>query len=311
MPLRFSIRAKPAQACSDKDAPALLIERTVEVPFASGQIVIGRHPGVDIELPFPAVSGRHAHLSRDGAGYRIEDLGSVNGTLLGSRRLVPHVSEVIALGETICVADVEVKFEGEIALPGPGLETEGTETLARRLVHDIFEVAPPAECVQLVVLNGPLQGRELILGVSGRVFRIGRGENCDFILPDEDVSREHAAFERCSEGIIVRDLGSKNGIEIQDKPIEGARRLCDGDTLRIGGTMLKVVDPEDRYLRQMQEAEACSKVPIQKGESSIDQASAKRNEDVAPSRLPAIATAIAVAVILMTLGLVLALALSA
>jgi pSer/pThr/pTyr-binding forkhead associated (FHA) protein len=301
----------------------------VEVAFDSGQVIFGRALGAGIELPFPRISGRHARLFREAGGYRVEDLGSSNGTRLGGRSLAPHVSEAVAPGETLLLADVEVRFEGETVGGGPFLEGEGTATFARRLVHDLFEVCPPAEVACLIVLDGPAQGRTLALSAMGRAFKIGRGDGCDLILPDEDVSREHAAFERGDGAIVVRDLESKNGVEVEGMRVAGMRSLHDGDIVRVGETHLRVVDPEDRYLRQMEAADASAhdREPVQEPVADVGQgggdaavspapdapglpgarAAPSPEAPLAPSRLPLIATAIASAVLLIALGLVLAL----
>jgi pSer/pThr/pTyr-binding forkhead associated (FHA) protein len=305
--LRFSIRAKPAHARADAGSLASAVERLVEVPFDRGEAVIGRRPDVDIELPFPAVSGQHARFFRDDRGYHLEDLGSANGTLLGQRRLLPHVAEAIAVGEIIDLAGTHLRFEDELPTAGPIPAGEGTATLARRLVHDLFEACPPAECARLVVVSGPAQGRELVLAANGRVFKLGRGDCCDLVLPDDDVSREHAAFERGAEGIVVRDLGSKNGVEVDGHIVDGARCLRDGEIVRVGETRLRVVDPEERYLRQMEESDAR---PMPVGEAIASPvAPAKDPGSATPaSRLPVVAIAIAATALLLALGLVLALA---
>jgi predicted component of type VI protein secretion system len=198
------------------------------------------------------------------------------------------------------------------------------------LVHDIFEACPPSECARLLVLTGPAQGRELVLSASGRVFKLGRGEGCDFAIPDEDVSREHAAFERGPGGIVVRDLGSKNGVEVEGEKVAGQRCLRDGEIIRVGETRLRLIDPEDRYLRQMEAAGGCQQVAEAAPEgaagagnggadaagSLASAADAPPSLEVAasapiaarPSRLPVIAAAIAATVLLLALGLVLAFA---
>jgi pSer/pThr/pTyr-binding forkhead associated (FHA) protein len=293
-------------------------ERWVEIPFESGEVVIGRHFGATIELPFSVVSGRHARLFRVDDSYRIEDLGSANGTWLGGRRLAAHVSEAIAIGETIGIAGVDVVFEGELLRAGQNPLPESTATLSRRLVHDIFETCPPAECARLVVVEGPARGSELVLAASGRSFVLGRGAHCDLALPDDDVSREHAAFERSSEGIVARDLGSKNGVEVQGEKLTRPRHLCDGDMVRVGQTRLRVVDPEERYLRQMQEADLDLKVDsagrqlqaawVMGGSASDDPVSRRL---ASTSRVPMVVTAIAATVLLSVAGLVLALVLGA
>jgi pSer/pThr/pTyr-binding forkhead associated (FHA) protein len=336
MRLRFSIRAKPGEAlmgAAGLGAP--VIERAVEVPFASGEAVIGRGQGATIALPFPAISLQHARIFREGGEYRIEDLGSANGTLLGQRRLVPHVAEAIALGDVVDFAGIELRFDGELSEDRPSPAQEGTATLARRLVHDIFEACPPAECARLVAVAGPALGRELALSACGRVFKLGRGEQCDLAIPDGDISREHAAFERGANGIVVRDLGSKNGVEVGGQRVAGTRILRDGEIVCLGETRLRVVDPEERYLSQVEKGDvrprttldsfvdprsggayrtgqdAALPEPVPLAASPL--AAMNQQAEIAPSRshLPLVTTAIAITALFLALGVVLALAFAA
>jgi len=311
LPLRFSIRAPRGDFSLAGPAPT----QDVEVAFAGAELGFGRALGADIRLPFPKVSARHARILREAGGYRVEDLGSSNGTRLDGRQLTPHAPETMAVGDALEIGGVEIRFVGQNAGTEAIAAEAGTETLARRLVHDIFEACPPAECARLVVLSGPQQGRELVLSASGRVCKLGRGEGCDLVLADEDVSREHALFERGAGGIVVRDLGSKNGVEVAGERLGGERVLHDGEIVRIGETRLRLFDPEDRYLRQMEAAEmeqpasAAGSGPGSVAATSGLAAGAVRADlPLPPSRLPRIASAIAVTVLALVLGLVLALA---
>jgi hypothetical protein len=47
----------------------------------------GRHPDSDIFLDDITVSRRHVELERSGAGYRVRDVGSLNGTYLNRERI--------------------------------------------------------------------------------------------------------------------------------------------------------------------------------------------------------------------------------
>jgi pSer/pThr/pTyr-binding forkhead associated (FHA) protein len=271
----------------------------VEVDLDQAGLIIGRAPAVGIHLPHVSVSARHARLSRAEGGYRLEDLGSTNGTRLGGRKLAPHAPEPLALGDVFDVGRIRVSLDGESPSTGPAAAALGTETLARRLVHDLFEVGPAAEPARILVLSGPAEGRVLALPSSGRVVHVGRGEGCDLVLADPDVSREHVAIERGPGGFLARDVGSKNGVEISGENLTaGERLLHDGDVIRLGGSCLRFVDPEDRYLRQLEAA------PVAPAADPAVVSAAP----VAPSRLPAIATAVAITALLTTLGLVLALA---
>jgi pSer/pThr/pTyr-binding forkhead associated (FHA) protein len=301
LPLRFAIRGPRGELSADG------VTDEVAVACEHGEVVFGRASGALIELPFPKVSARHARLFRAAGGYRIEDLGSTNGTRLGGRRLVPHAPLAIAIGETLELGGVEVRFVGEDAGTAPIPVDAGTDTLARRLVHDLFAACPPAECARLIVLSGPERGRELALAASARGFKVGRGEGCDLVLSGEDISREHAAFERVTGGIVVRDLGSKNGVEVAGERLTGERSLRDGEIVRVGDTHLRFLDPEERYLRQIQVAERDE--PAAEGRPVPAAPAAQRESlPVRPSRLPVIASAVAIFALLLVLGLTLVVA---
>jgi DNA-binding SARP family transcriptional activator len=75
-------------------------------------------------------------------------------------------------------------------------------------------------------------GREHRL--SGATTRIGRLEDNDIILDDEDVSRHHAMIIDTGKGFVITDLRSTNGVEVRRQPIRGNATLADGDHIRIG-----------------------------------------------------------------------------
>jgi len=287
--LRFRIRP-----------PAAAIERTVEVD-ARPALTLGREAGADIPLPFNTISARHARLSRDGDAWSVADLGSANGTFLDDRRLVVGQLQPLRAGQLFRLADVEITFEG----PSPqkiGSVPESTATLARRLVSDLFGSCRPAEVARVVVEDGADQGRELVLAEAGKVYQVGRSSGCALVLADEDVSREHAAFERSWSGVEVRDLGSKNGLEIDGVRVTGATRLHDGQLVLVGNTRLRLDDPEDRYLRQMQEqAERAGTTFVPTAPDSL----ARTPPRLPPARGTAVVAAVALAVLAGIGGLIL------
>ena len=84
----------------------------------------------------------------------------------------------------------------------------------------------------LIVYEGELEGQRWIIDQDRMV--IGRGSDCDIVLPERQVSRQHAQIERDHDGYLLRDLGSKNstcvnGQEVRDK----SYRLKDGDEIQI------------------------------------------------------------------------------
>lgn len=65
---------------------------------------------------------------------------------------------------------------------------------------------------------------------------VGRDAACDIPLDDPSASRWHARFSPTTAGLLVEDLGSKNGTLVNDIPLEAPRRLQDGDRILVGST---------------------------------------------------------------------------
>ena len=63
---------------------------------------------------------------------------------------------------------------------------------------------------------------------------IGRSRESDIFLPDQWLSRHHAAIEQRTDGFWVGDLRSKNGTLLNGEPVRDWRRLRPGDVITLG-----------------------------------------------------------------------------
>lgn len=92
----------------------------------------------------------------------------------------------------------------------------------------------------LVVKKG--SGNQTIFEIKGNSTIIGRGRNCDLVLPDISVSRNHALIERTKEGdkfqYLIKDMGSKNAFFVNGQPTKG-HRLKDQDQVAVGKFILQ------------------------------------------------------------------------
>ena len=68
---------------------------------------------------------------------------------------------------------------------------------------------------------------------SERVRTIGRGPNADFIIDAPLISRLHCRLTAVDRELVVEDLGSTNGISVNDQRVQRST-LQDGDRFRIG-----------------------------------------------------------------------------
>lgn len=80
------------------------------------------------------------------------------------------------------------------------------------------------------------------VSVTDYPFIIGRGAESNIVLRDPGVSRTHAALEEREGRLFVRDLGSLNGIFVNDHFTRDFA-LQDGDRITLGSHILQVVLP--------------------------------------------------------------------
>ena len=104
---RQSQRAKPARRPRGAPTHVLVVEGANEGESASldgAPILIGRGPDAAIRLDDDYVSTRHARIASSGDQWFVEDLGSTNGTYLGSHRLTQpttvQVGSRVRIGKT-------------------------------------------------------------------------------------------------------------------------------------------------------------------------------------------------------------------
>jgi pSer/pThr/pTyr-binding forkhead associated (FHA) protein len=265
MALRFRVLPSDDTRPAGAGAAGPLVARAVDLPDGLGEIRVGRRADVELPLPFAVLSGVHARVSRGqgagGAGWVVEDLGSTNGTWLDGTRLPPGEPRPLAPGAELRLASVRLLFDGEgVAQPA----SQGTATIARRLVDDLFGGAAGAPTIRVVRGAPPAS---LALAVAGRVYVAGRAEGCALRLTVEEVSREHAAFVRGAEGVVVRDLGSKNGVVVSGARVAGERALADGDLVIVGPVTLALDDPAARYLRELEQMPPSDARPLTEASS--------------------------------------------
>jgi hypothetical protein len=95
--------------------------------------------------------------------------------------------------------------------------------------------------MKIMYLNGTLTGQTLELPPGGATI----GRECDntIQIPMGGVSRYHAKIEQDVAGNwLIRDLGSTNGTQVDDMPVNGAAMLAPGSVITIGDQLLRCMD---------------------------------------------------------------------
>jgi len=212
------------------------------------RIVVGRAASADLPLPHPAVSTRHALLEHRGTGWVAIDEGSTNGTAVNGEAIPPGRPKAVRTGDVLEIGGFRIELE--VAVVAAATNADKTSALARRLLRDALggdRLAAP----KLRVLNGETAGEELELPEAPSSVVLGRGDDCDLALPDGDCSREHCEVLRDPDGVVVRDLESKNRTFVNDRRVERERWLRDRDELRIGATVLAFEDPAEDAMSEV------------------------------------------------------------
>lgn len=82
----------------------------------------------------------------------------------------------------------------------------------------------------LVAQNGPLAGERWKID---RPLVMGREPSCEVVIPERQVSRYHARLTPGPSGVVLEDLGSKNGTHYGGARISTPIVLQDGDTFQV------------------------------------------------------------------------------
>jgi pSer/pThr/pTyr-binding forkhead associated (FHA) protein len=191
----------------------------------------GRSKGVVIFPSDACLAPHHATFFYRGGALHVRDEGAPGGIYLRLRGL----SVPLRAGDHFAVGDRLLKFAG--LLPNaPTPPPDGTRRLgAPRPTH-------PALVIE-EWLEGGLGGRVFIR--SGPAVTIGRSGCAVNLGDDPRLSQSHAEIVVEQDGTArLRDLGSSNGTYAKIPP-HGERELRDGDCVRMGHEVLRVVVAEE------------------------------------------------------------------
>ncbi|HLL54853.1 MAG TPA: FHA domain-containing protein [Myxococcaceae bacterium] len=214
-------------------------DKGTEVVLEDEIITLGRDKSCQVVLAEQAVSRNHARISRDGALFFIEDLGSAYGTQINGKKLPKGEKRLLRDGDVIAIAQFDVTFD-RIRDLAPS--SEKTSFMARQLVKDVMR-GMGGEGPFFRYMNGPSEGKRVELSEAMELI-IGRDPTADIVLDDDLVSRRHAKIRRDWSGTHVEDLDSRNGIKVNKKRVN-RRTLKDKDELQVGNARLLYLDPSE------------------------------------------------------------------
>lgn len=237
-----------------------------EIPVGPDPVTIGRLPDNTVVIDNPAVSGRHARVGLEGERYFVQDLESLNGTVLNDRLIVKEAlrdGDVIQIGKHKLVFQRAGKDEPSIqtksaAAPKPSstglnrtvfLDTRANKDLLARLSAEVLAQKAASGDIAAGAATGEGQERQGTLEVvSGStdmpqyVLRakttvIGKSSTAQVRLRGWFKPAAAAAITRVGSRYSVMPMGAKT--RINGERVTGERELNDGDLITVGGVRLR------------------------------------------------------------------------
>ena len=177
---------------------------------AGNRIIIGRS-NEEGQLPIghPSLSRKHLAITANENGILVQDLGSTNGTWMNGIKLVVGQSYLFTEKDNLILTP-----DGSVSI--------STGEQASRSSSD-----------QKSVANRNNLDIRAILSKKQEVL-IGRNPNCDLVLEDTMVSRNHARLFQKDGKVWIEDLNSSNGVFVNGRKISGKVQLTELDKLLIG-----------------------------------------------------------------------------
>lgn len=190
---------------------------------------LGRAPGNTLVLDTSTVDETHARLIQHDGRLFLQDnksrIGSfVNGKKVKYKELRP--GDVITIGnvhfDIVELEDTHLASTRIPALPQPSASHTAADW---RLVSD----------------SSWLAGKVFELKDAGTI--LGRGKDCDIVIPGNHLSRNHAVIRKKGDHLILKDLQSSNGSFVNEMRVEGEQVVRAGDRLRFDVYSFRVQGP--------------------------------------------------------------------
>ena len=174
----------------------------------SRTITIGRSPESDVQIDLPIVSWNHAVIYDENGKYFIEDRNSSNGTAINElsnriQRSILETSDEVYLGSYKISAAQLLDLETKVEIGEASFQT---------------------------------------VSFSSETMEVGRDPKCEIPLDLPMVSWRHARLTRTPAGILVEDLGSRNGTYLDGIRVTGRVLAKAGQEIGLGSVRFQLLE---------------------------------------------------------------------
>lgn len=233
--------------------------QTREFAVEQATLGIGRAADNEISLDEISISRRHARFAFEAGRMSVEDLGSANGTYIGSQRIAPNTPTLVPDHEVVRAGDVEVRFTpAETPRPAGGQATQIMSEAGGASRYGVLHIRLPSGAA----LDFPLEQPSITVGRAG---------DNQLSLDEISVSRRHARLTVESSRLMIEDLGSANGTFIGTQRVApNSPGLVPADTpVRLGDVEIRFVPPRPvEAARAFAQTAAESMPPVGQGAPS-------------------------------------------
>lgn len=210
---------------------------------------LGRQLDNDLPIPFTSISGRHVSLDMLGDQILVTDLGSTNGTFIGTHRLSSHHPTAISEQHPLRLGDLTLNLK-LVDASGEAYTMAQSSTSLHEMVHSALDQSDQSQLHAFFeILSGPGSGRRFALTSPTRHI-LGSGERAALQLPDANVAAQAASVHIEDTTYIVTPLHEAT-LLLDQNPITEPTPLISGARLQVGGCELVFVDPLEELVEPL------------------------------------------------------------
>ena len=191
--------------------PLWVVEKMFSIGSASDNHLAFGDEGID---------PHHARIIQENSRYYLKDNNSSSGCFINGQRIT---QKEILPGDIIKLGRSEIIVLDPRSLPD---KSKDSYVAPWRLVSD----------------SSWLAGKHFIIP-SERGTVIGRGNQCDIVIPGTHLSRRHVEINIEGNHLRIKDLGSANGTYLNELRVDNAT-ANNGDRLRLDVYSFRIVAPE-------------------------------------------------------------------
>jgi pSer/pThr/pTyr-binding forkhead associated (FHA) protein len=197
-----------------------------DVLLREGETSLGAAASNAVVLKGEGLQPIHASLLHDRRGLTLIVREGAQATHVNARpvreKAILRVGDMVSLGHVLVAIKPDSDQYVTSRVPP---KTSQDDAMSEQNNETRYRMAPPKAVLRGV--SGTYFGK--VIPVSGRLT-IGRGNDCDLVLDEPEMSRRHAMVEATPAGIWLRDLGSANGTYVNGVQVRDAV-LFTGDQL--------------------------------------------------------------------------------